>query len=155
MNKIQLIGNLGSDPQLRTFPGGDKLINVSIATTERWRDRETGQIKEQTDWHALVFRGRLAETVAEICRKGTRIYVEGKSKTRRFVDDRGVDRKATEVWVEDWEPQHGTVRSESRGSGDGQGAQAPRAHHGPSSQQEHPVSEDDHDDDGRPDRPIF
>lgn len=157
MNKIQLIGNLGSDPVLRTFPGGDKLINVSLATTERWRDRQSGQIREQTDWHALVIRGRLAETVAEICRKGTRIYVEGKSKTRKFTDDRGVERKATEVWVEDWEPQHGHVRSGGRsGPQDDQGATTPQDHQGAGHEAEQRGSEEDDDgDDGRPVRPIF
>ena len=103
MNKTLLIGRIGRDPEMRTFPSGDKTASVSICTTEKWRDKSTGEIMEHNDWHKLVFRGRLAEVVGQYVRKGSQIYVEGKLRTRKFADREGKDTYVTEVLVDEME----------------------------------------------------
>lgn len=97
INKVTLIGNLGSDPELKYMPSGSAVANVSIATSETWKDKETGEKKERTEWHRLVFFSRLAEIVGEYCRKGSTIYVEGKLQTRKWQDKDGNDRYTTEI----------------------------------------------------------
>ena len=82
INKVMLIGHLGRDPEPRTFPDGGMVCNTSIATTEKWTDKQTGQPREQTEWHNLVFNGRLAEIAAQYLRKGAHVFVEGKIRTR-------------------------------------------------------------------------
>ena len=100
INKVTLIGNAGRDPESRTFPSGDQVTNVTIATTETWKDKSTGEKKEATEWHRLVFNGRLAEIAAQYIRKGSSIYVEGKIKTRKWTDQAtGQERYATEIQV--------------------------------------------------------
>ena len=101
LNKIQLIGNLGRDPEIRTFPSGDQVANVTLATTDRWKDKQSGEMREHTEWHRLVFNGRLAETVGQYLRKGAQIYVEGSIRTRKWQDQAtGQDRYATEIRVD-------------------------------------------------------
>ncbi len=101
INKVILIGNLGRDPELRTFADGGKLANVSLATTERWKDKTTGQSKEATEWHSLVFNGRQAEIASQYLRKGSRIYIEGGLRTRKWQDKQtGQDRYSTEIRVD-------------------------------------------------------
>ena len=84
VNKVILVGNLGRDPEMRTFPSGDQVANVTIATTDRWRDKNTGENKEATEWHRVVFNGRLAEIVGQYLRKGSQVYVEGSLRTRKW-----------------------------------------------------------------------
>jgi single-strand DNA-binding protein len=103
MNKTLLIGRIGRDPEMRTFPSGDKTASVSICTTEKWRDKTTGEIKENNDWHKLVFRGRLAEVVEQYVRKGSQLYVEGRLRTRKFAGQDGKDIYVTEVLVDEME----------------------------------------------------
>ena len=100
VNKVFLIGNLGRDPELRTFPSGGQVANVSIATTEKWRDKATNEQREHTEWHRLVFNGRLAEIAGQYLRKGSQIYVEGKIRTRKWQGQDGQDRYTTEVRVD-------------------------------------------------------
>lgn len=101
VNKVILVGNLGRDPEMRTFPSGDQIANVSLATTENWRDKQTGEKKEATEWHRLVFNGRLAEIAGQYLRKGSQIYVEGSIRTRKWQDAAtGQDRYATEIRVQ-------------------------------------------------------
>ncbi|WP_234305471.1 single-stranded DNA-binding protein [Diaphorobacter sp. J5-51] len=101
LNKVQLIGRLGRKPEIRTFPNGGKVANVSIATTEKWKDRESGQIREHTEWHDLAFNGRLADLVGENLDKGSLVYVEGSLRTRKWKDrETGLDRSKTEVAVD-------------------------------------------------------
>ncbi len=100
INKVILIGNLGRDPEIRTFPSGDQVANVTLATTEKWRDRQSGEPREHTEWHRLVFNGRLAEIAGQYLRKGSQIYVEGSIRTRKWQGQDGQDRYSTEVRVD-------------------------------------------------------
>ncbi len=97
INKVILIGNLGADPEVRTFPDGGMLANVSIATTERWNDRQTGERRERTEWHRVVFNNRLAEIAQQYLRKGSKVYVEGSIRTNKWQDQNGQDRYSTEI----------------------------------------------------------
>ncbi len=98
VNKVIIVGNLGRDPEMRTFPSGDQVANVTIATTDRWRDKNTGENKESTEWHRVVFNGRLAEIVGQYLRKGSPVYVEGSLRTRKWTDQAtGQERYATEI----------------------------------------------------------
>lgn len=98
VNKVIIVGNLGRDPEVRTFPSGDQVANVTIATTDRWKDKNTQEMKEATEWHRVVFNGRLAEIVAQHLKKGSQVYVEGSLRTRKWTDQAtGQERYATEI----------------------------------------------------------
>lgn len=98
VNKVILVGNLGRDPEVRYSPDGAAICNVSIATTSAWKDRNSGERREETEWHRVVFYNRLAEIAGEYLRKGRSVYVEGRLKTRKWQDkDTGQDRYATEI----------------------------------------------------------
>ena len=97
VNKVIIVGNLGKDPEMRSFPSGDQVANVTIATTDRWKDKQTGEMKEATEWHRVVFNGRLAEIVGQYLRKGSQVYVEGSLRTRKWTDQSGVDKYTTEI----------------------------------------------------------
>lgn len=97
VNKVILIGNLGADPDVRVFNNGDKIATVSVATSERWTDKRTGERKEHTEWHRVVFGGRLAEIAEQYLKKGAKVYVEGSIKTKKWTDKQGVDRTSTEI----------------------------------------------------------
>ena len=101
VNKVILIGNIGQDPEVRYTPSGGAICNLSIATTESWKDRESGERQEKTEWHRLVFFSRLAEIVGEYLRKGSQIYIEGRLQTRKWQDQSGNDRYTTEIVVAD------------------------------------------------------
>ena len=97
LNRIQIIGYLGQDPTTRYMPNGDAVANVSIATSEAWTDKASGEKKEHTEWHRVNFWGRLAEVVGEYLKKGSQVYVEGSLRTRKWQDKDGNDRYSTEV----------------------------------------------------------
>ena|SRR5688572_26177632 len=97
VNKVILIGHLGQDPQQRAMPSGKAVVNLRVATTEQWRDKQTGENKENTEWHNVVMFDRLAEIAAEYLRKGSHIYVEGRIRTRKWQDKEGNDRYTTEI----------------------------------------------------------
>lgn len=97
VNKVIIVGNLGRDPEVRTFPSGDRVANVTIATTDKWKDKQSGEMREATEWHRVVFNGRLAEIAGEYLRKGSQVYVEGSLKTRKWTDQAGVEKYATEI----------------------------------------------------------
>lgn len=97
INKVILIGNLGNEPEVKTFTNGDKITTVSIATSERWTDKNTGEKKEQTEWHRVVFSNRLAEVAEQYLHKGSKVYIEGKIKTRKWQDQNGQERYSTEI----------------------------------------------------------
>ncbi|RMX04810.1 single-stranded DNA-binding protein [Corticibacter populi] len=97
VNKVILVGNLGRDPELRTFPSGGQVANVSVATTEQWKDRQTGERRELTEWHNVVFNDRLAEIASQYLRKGSPVYIEGRLRTRKWQDQQGNDRYTTEI----------------------------------------------------------
>ncbi|QGU33269.1 single-stranded DNA-binding protein [Thermochromatium tepidum] len=100
VNKVILIGNLGADPEVRYTPSGDAVANVRLATSETWKDRATGELQERTEWHNVVFFGKTAEIVKQYLRKGSKIYVEGKLRTRKWQTQDGQDRYTTEVVVD-------------------------------------------------------
>jgi single-strand DNA-binding protein len=97
INKVILVGNLGNEPEHRVLPSGGGVTNISIATSESWKDKNTGQMQERTEWHRVVFFNRLAEIAAEYLRKGSKIYVEGSLRTRKWQDQSGQDRYTTEI----------------------------------------------------------
>ena len=97
VNKVIIVGNLGRDPEMRTFPSGDRVANVTIATTDRWKDKQSGEMKEATEWHRVVFNGRLAEIAGEYLHKGSQVYVEGSLRTRKWTDQAGVEKYTTEI----------------------------------------------------------
>jgi single-strand DNA-binding protein len=97
VNKALLIGNLGSDPEVRYTPNGNAIANVVLATSSAWRDKQTGELNERTEWHRIVFFNRLAEIVNEYLRKGSKIYIEGSLRTRKWQDKSGIDRYTTEI----------------------------------------------------------
>lgn len=98
VNKVILVGNLGRDPEARAFPNGDKVVTVTLATTDRWRDKNTGENKEATEWHRIVFHHRLAEIAEQFLRKGSQVYIEGALRTRKWTDQAtGQDRYGTEI----------------------------------------------------------
>ena len=97
VNKVILVGNLGKDPETRYTAGGSAVTNVSLATTDAWKDKQSGEQQERTEWHRVVFWGRLAEIAAEYLRKGSQIYMEGRIQTRKWQDKDGQDRWSTEI----------------------------------------------------------
>jgi single-strand DNA-binding protein len=101
INKVILVGNLGQDPQSRAMPSGKAVVNLRIATTDQWRDKQTGENKENTEWHTVVMFDRLAEIAAEYLRKGSQVYIEGRLRTRKWQDKEGNDRYSTEVVAND------------------------------------------------------
>jgi single-strand DNA-binding protein len=120
INKVILVCTLGKDPEVKFFPNGGSACNVSGATSEKWKDKQTGEAKEDTQWHNLVFNGRLSEIAGEYLKKGSKIYVEGKLKTRKWQDQSGQDKYTTEVVVRDMQmldskPQGQSAPSQSQG----------------------------------------
>jgi single-strand DNA-binding protein len=123
VNKVILVGNLGRDPEVRTFPDGGSVCNITIATTRNWKDK-AGEKQEETEWHRVVFRERLAEIAGEYLRKGRSVYVEGRLKTRKWTDKEGKENYTTEVLADQMQllgSREGSV-DESRGAGGGAGA---------------------------------
>lgn len=100
INKVILVGNLGNDPEIRYMPNGSAVANITIATSESWRDKGTGEQREKTEWHRVVLFGKLAEVAGEYLRKGSQVYVEGQLQTRKWQDQSGQDRYSTEVVVQ-------------------------------------------------------
>jgi len=98
VNKVILIGNLGKDPEARRLPSGDPVVNLRIATTETWRDKQSGERKERTEWHSVaIFNENLAKVAEQYLRKGSKVYIEGQLQTRKWQDQSGADRYSTEV----------------------------------------------------------
>ena len=99
INKAIIVGNLGKDPEVRYMPNGGAVANITLATSESWRDKATGEQKEKTEWHRVVLFGKLAEIAGEYLRKGSQVYIEGKLTTRKWVDQAGVEKYTTEIHV--------------------------------------------------------
>lgn len=97
INKVIIIGNLGSNPEVRYTPNGSAVANVSVATSSAWKDKQSGEQQERTEWHRVIFFNRLAEIVGEYLQKGSKIYIEGSLKTRKWQDKNGIDRFTTEI----------------------------------------------------------
>ena len=97
VNKVIIVGNLGADPETRYTPSGDAVTNIRVATTDRWKDKASGEMKEATEWHRIAFFGRLAEVAGEYLKKGSQVYVEGSLRTRKWQDKEGQDRYSTVI----------------------------------------------------------
>lgn len=118
VNKVILVGNLGNDPEVRYSQAGAAITNISVATSESWKDKQTGQPQERTEWHRVVFFNRLAEIAGEYLRKGSKVYVEGSLRTRKWQDKEGQDRYTTEIVGNEMQ------MLDSRSGGQGGGFQA-------------------------------
>lgn len=105
VNKVIIVGTLGNDPELKYSSSGSAIANLSVATSEQWKDKQTGEKKEQTEWHRVVIFGKPAEVAGEYLRKGSQVYIEGQLRTRKWTDSNGVDRYTTEIVI----PQMGGV----------------------------------------------
>ena len=118
VNKVILVGNLGRDPETRYSPNGGAICNVSIATTRNWKDKASGERKEETEWHRVVFYDRLAEIAGEYLKKGRPVYVEGRLKTRKWTDKEGAEKFTTEIIAEEMQ----LLGSRDGGGGGGGGS---------------------------------
>jgi len=123
LNKVMLIGNLGADPEVRYTAGGSAIANIRLATAESWRDKESGDMQERTEWHRVAFFGRLAEIAAEYLKKGSQVYVEGSIRTRKWNDKDGTERYSTEIVANEMQMLGGRAGS---GGGGYEGGSAPR-----------------------------
>jgi single-strand DNA-binding protein len=121
LNKVTLIGNLGADPEVKYMPTGDAVANITLATSMRWKDRQTGERKESTEWHRVVFFRRLAEIAGEYLKKGSQVYIEGHLRTRKWQDQAGLDRYTTEIVADEMH----MLGSRSGGTANMGGDQAP------------------------------
>lgn len=119
VNKVIIIGTLGNDPEVKYSASGSAIANLSVATSEQWKDKQTGEKKEQTEWHRVVIFGKLAEVAGEYLRKGSQVYIEGQLRTRKWTDSNGVDRYTTEIVI----PQIGGVMQMLGGKRDDSGQQ--------------------------------
>lgn len=126
INKVILVGNLGADPEIRYMPQGGAVANVNIATSDQWKDKQTGEQKERTEWHRVVFFNRLAEVVGEYLKKGSQIYIEGSLRTRKWQDKDGNDRYTTEIVANEMQMLGGRG-GQGGGASQGQGASQPAA----------------------------
>jgi len=113
LNKVTLIGRLGADPEVRYMPSGGAVTNISLATTRRWKDRQSGERRDETEWHRIAFFNRIAEIAGEYLRKGSLVYIEGRIRTRKWQDKEGQDRYTTEIIAE----QMQMLDSKSGGTG--------------------------------------
>jgi single-strand DNA-binding protein len=118
INKVILVGNLGQDPDTKAMPSGMTVCNLRIATSESWKDKQSGEMKEQTEWHSVAMFGRLAEIAGEYLRKGSQVYIEGRLRTRKWQDKSGNDRYTTEIVANDMQMLGGGA---GRGMGGGEG----------------------------------
>lgn len=118
VNKVILVGNLGRDPEVRTMQSGDKVANFSVATSERWKDRNTGEMQERTEWHRVVIFGRTAEIAEQYLRKGSKVYIEGQLQTRKWEDNQtGQERYTTEVVIRPYRGEMTMLDSRRDGGG--------------------------------------
>ncbi|MGV2291098.1 single-stranded DNA-binding protein [Trinickia sp. YCB016] len=116
VNKVILVGNLGADPEVRYLPSGDAVANIRLATTDRYKDKQSGEFKEMTEWHRVAFFGRLAEIVNEYLKKGSSVYIEGRLRTRKYQGQDGTERYSTEIVADQMQMLGG--RGGSSGGGD-------------------------------------
>jgi single-strand DNA-binding protein len=132
VNKVILVGNLGADPETKYLPSGDAVTNIRIATTDKWKDKASGEMKEATEWHRIAFFGRLAEIAGEYLKKGSQVYVEGSLRTRKWQDKDGQDRYTTEIRADSMQMLGsrggaGEPRGDSRGEPAAQRSAEPKA----------------------------
>lgn len=121
VNKVILVGNLGNDPETRYTPSGAAITTISIATSEQWKDKNTGQAQERTEWHRVKFFGRLAEIAGEYLRKGRQVYIEGSLRTDKYTDKQGVDRYTTDIIANEMQMLGGGGEGQTRSGGGARG----------------------------------
>lgn len=119
VNKVILLGNLGADPEVRYMPSGGAVANITVATSETWRDKSTGEQREKTEWHRVALFGKLAEVAGEYLRKGSQVYIEGQLQTRKWQNQQGQDQYTTEIVVQGF---NGVMQMLGSRQGGGQGA---------------------------------
>ncbi len=119
VNKVILVGNLGADPEVRYMPSGDAVANIRLATTDRYKDKQSGEFKEMTEWHRVSFFGRLAEIVNEYLKKGSSVYIEGRIRTRKYQAQDGTDRYSTEIVADQMQMLGGRSGGGEGGGGGG------------------------------------
>ena len=141
INKVIIVGNLGGDPETRYMPSGSAVTNLTVATNESWKDKQTGEQKDRTEWHKVAMFNRLAEIAAEYLRKGSQVYIEGKLRTRKWQDKSGQDRWTTEIIADEMQMLGGRG-----GAGGGSAPMSSSSDSGPSSAPPQP-GPDDFDDD--------
>jgi single-strand DNA-binding protein len=112
LNKVHLIGNLGQDPEIRYATSGDAVVNLNLATTSKWKDKATGGMKEETEWHRVSIFGKAAEVAGQYLKKGSAVYVEGKIKSKKYTDKQGIERTAFEITCENFQMLGGKVSSD-------------------------------------------
>src|SRR5690349_8673584 len=133
VNKVILIGNLGADPETRYTANGGAITQIRLATSESWKDKNTGQMQERTEWHRVKFFGRLAEIAGEYLKKGKQVYIEGSIRTDKYTDKEGVERYATDIIANEMQMLGGAGEGGSRGAGEGGGyRERPQQSRGPS-----------------------
>lgn len=145
VNKVILIGNLGKDPEVRYMPSGGAVASATLATSESWKDKQTGDKKEHTEWHNLTFFGKLAEIAGEYLKKGSKVYVEGSIRTEKWQDKEGKDRYTTKIIVNDMQMLDG--RGPGAGGGMNEGRDSGSSSGSSSSKNESAASAGDFDDD--------
>lgn len=133
INKVILVGNLGRDPETRYMPSGDAMTNIAVATTDKWKDKASGEQKEATEWHRVAFFGKLAEIAGQYLKKGSQVYIEGKLRTRKWQDKDGVEKYTTEIIADSMQmlgSRQGMGGSMPAEEGYGSAAPAPRSNAG-------------------------
>lgn len=136
VNKVIIMGNLGQDPDVKYMPSGDCVANLSLATSESWKDKNTGQMQEKTEWHKVTVFGKLAEIVGEYLRKGSQVYFEGKLQTRKWQDQQGQDRYTTEVVVDSFDGVMQMIGGKNEQASQGANNAATSNHQAPQQQQQ-------------------
>jgi len=118
VNKVIIVGNVGRDPETRYLPSGDAVTNISVATSDRYKDKQTGEMKETTEWHRVAFFGKLAEIAGQYLKKGSQVYVEGSLRTRKWTDQSGQEKYSTEIRAETMQMLGSKMSGASGDSGD-------------------------------------
>lgn len=135
VNKVIIVGNLGRDPETRYMPSGDAMTNIAVATTDKWKDKASGEQKEATEWHRIAFFGKLAEIAGQYLKKGSQVYIEGKLRTRKWTDKDGVEKYTTEIIADTMQmlgSRQGMGGGASADEGYGSSSAAPRQSSAPS-----------------------
>lgn len=141
LNHCQFIGNLGNDPEARTMPNGDTAVNISVACSEKWKDKQTGESKEHTEWIRVSYFGRMADIIVQYLHKGSKVYVSGQMRTRKYTDSNGVEKYATDIKGRD------VKFLDPAGSSNGGQQQAPQQNQQPAQQYQQPQQPQNFDDD--------
>ena len=140
INKVIVVGNLGNDPEMRYMPNGNAVANITVATSESWKDKTTGEQKEKTEWHRVAIFGKLAEIAGQYLRKGSQVYIEGQLQTRKWQDQSGQDRYTTEIVVQGFNGVMQMLGGKSGGNNEGWG-QPVQPQQAPQQQQQPPMQQ--------------